>query len=238
MIDRALSFRLSRAVLFSFVLLTAGLTQAKEPKFPPPDDARVAVVNGNMRVNGISSSVRQFDTKESLEDVVAFYRDEWGDGADDEPRYTITNVNPPWTVVSRVEDEYLMTVQVQPTNDGGSWGFLALSRLPARGRSPKLGGDFPSMRESHTLNEVVSKDPGQTGRTMLLGNKYNLRTNVAFYRDRFDANGWAFDMDKSIGGVIHVLALRKGHKRLNIVVAQANKNGSRIIVNEVTHDIL
>jgi len=225
-------------VLLLFALMTSGWAQAKEPKFPPPDDARVAIVNGNMRINGITSSVRQFNTRESLEDVVDFYRDKWGHGPNNEPGYTVTNVNRPWTVVSRVEDEYLMTVQVQPTNDGGSWGFLALSRLPDRGRSPKLGQDFPSMRGSHVLNEVVSKDPGQTGRTMLLGNKFDLRTNVAFYRDRFDAAGWAFDMDKSIGGVMHVMALRKGRKRLNIVIAETGKFGSRIIVNEVTHDIL
>lgn len=236
MSGRELTRQVCLAVCLAFSL--AGGAAAKAPDFPPPDDARVTIVNGNMRVNGISSSVRQFNTRESQDDVIEFYRDEWSHGIGDGPGFTITNVTPPWTVISRVEDDYLLTVQVQPSNDGGSWGFLALSRLPGRGRSPKLGEDFPSMRGSHTLNEVVSKDPGQTGRTMLLGNKYDLNANVAFYRNRFDADGWAFDMDKSLGGVMHVLALRKGRKRLNMVITELNKYGSRIIVNEVTHDIL
>jgi hypothetical protein len=41
-----------------------------------------------------------------------------------------------------------------------------------------------------------------------------------------------------VGGVTHVLALRKGRKTLNMVITQVNKAGTRIIVNEVTHDIL
>jgi len=219
-------------------VLAVGTAQAKEPKFPPPDNARVSIVNANMRINGIRSNLRQFSTKESLREVVEFYREQWAHGRSDEPGYTVTNVARPWTVVSRVEDKYLLTVQVQPTNDGGSWGFLALSRLPARGRPPKIGENFPSMRGSKTLNEIVSQDPGQSGRTMLLSNKHDLHANVAFYRNRYNEAGWAFDMDKSIGGVMHVLALRKGRQRLNMVITGLTKNGTRIIVNEVTYDIL
>jgi hypothetical protein len=73
---------------------------------------------------------------------------------------------------------------------------------------------------------------------MLLGNKHDIQSNVAFYRGRFKNDGWAFDMDRSVGGVTHVLALRKGHKTLNMVLTEVDKAGTRIIVNEVTRDIL
>lgn len=235
---RAIGLTLHSWAAICLIVMGSGTIAAKEPKFPAPDDARVSIVNGNLRINGIDSNVRQFNTKESLEEVIDFYREEWSHGIGRGPGYTVTNINQPWTVISRIEGKYLMTVQIQPASNGGSWGFLALSRLPERGRSPKLGRDFPSMRGSHTLNEVVSKDPGQTGRTMLLGNKYDLQTNVAFYRNRFSAAGWEFDMDKSLGGVLHVLALRKGRKRVNMVITEVSKNGTRIIVNEVTYDLL
>jgi hypothetical protein len=211
---------------------------AKTPELPAPDEAQVTVVGNNMRVNGINSSIRRFTTKESLEDVLQFYHDEWSAPRGDEPGYTVSNVNVPWTVISRIEDEHLMTVQVQSASNGGSGGFLSISRLPKGNRSPKLGENFPTMQGSHTLNEVLSEDPGQSGRTMLLGNKHDIQTNVAFYRGRFKNDGWAFDMDRSVGGVTHVLALRKGRKTLNMVLTEVDKAGTRIIVNEVTHDIL
>ncbi|MFT4563599.1 MAG: hypothetical protein ACI9BW_003355 [Gammaproteobacteria bacterium] len=192
-----------------------------------------------MRVNGMNSSVRRFTSKESLDDVIAFYHDQWSTPRGNEPGYTISNVNRPWTVISRIEDGYLMTVQVQAASDGSSGGFLSISRLPTGSKSPTLGEDFPSMQGSHTLNEVLSQDPGQKGRTMLLGNKHDIRTNIDFYRSRYKNDGWAFDMDRSLlGGVTHVFALRKGRKTLNLVITEVSKDGTRIIVNEVTHDIL
>jgi hypothetical protein len=215
-----------------------GTVAAKMPELPAPNDASVTLVGSNMRINGINSTVQRFTTKDSIEDVLQFYHDEWSTPRGDEPGYTVTNVNPPWSVISRIEDGFLMTVQVQPASNGGSAGFLSLSRLPKGNRSPKLGKDFPTMRGSHTLNEVLSKDPGQSGRTMLLGNKHDIQSNVAFYRGRFKNDGWAFDMDRSVGGVTHVLALRKGRKTLNMVLTEVDKAGTKIIVNEVTHDIL
>ena len=94
------------------------------------------------------------------------------------------------------------------------------------------------MGGSEIQNEVVSKDLGQSGRTMLIGNKHDIDTNVDFYRNRYADDGWAVDMDRSIGGIMHVLAVHKGRKRLNMVLSEIDKGGTRIVVNEVTHDIL
>ena len=94
------------------------------------------------------------------------------------------------------------------------------------------------MGNSQVLNEVVSKDVGQSGRTMLLGNKHDMRTNAAFYRSQYEDDGWAFDMDRTVGGLMHVMALRKGRQRLNLVIKEVSKGGSHIVVNEVLHDIL
>ncbi len=220
------------------LLFCVASVHAKAPKFPAPKDARVTVVGSDMRVNGIDTQIREFKTRDGIGKVIDFYRDEWGRDQGDDGGYTINEISRPWTVISHIEDGYLMTVQAQPTNDDGTWGYLSMSRLPVNVRSPKLGKDFPKMRGSETFNEVVSKDPGQTGRTMLLGNKFDLQTNVAFYRNYYGSQGWDVDMDQSMGSVMHVLALRKGRKRVNLVIQAVTKDGTRIVVNEVKHDIL
>lgn len=218
-------------------LLGALPAYAKKPEIPLPDDARVARLGQSMRVNGNDVVVRTFTTKEATEDVVNFYREEWGE-QNGEPGYTIMNLKEPWVLITRIEDDYLMTVQVRPTADDGTEGLLGLSRLPDRPRPPKLGEGFPTVGGSEILNEVVSRDPGQSGRTMWVRNKHDLRTNIDFYRDRYQSQGWALDIDRSVGGMMHVLAARKGRNRVNLVLSETKDNGSQIVVNEVTHELL
>jgi len=219
-------------------LAAAGTAAAKTPEIPLPDDIRITRLGDSMRVNGNDVYIRTFSSKDSAQDVVDFYRKEWGEEKNAEPGYTISNLKQPWTLISRIEDGYLMTVQVRADDDDGSVGTLAISKLPDRHRAPKLGEGFPAMGGSDVLNEVVSKDLGQSGRTMMLGNKHDLATNVDFYRDRYSDDGWAFDMDRSLGGVMHVLAVRKARKNVNLVLGRSKNGGTVIVVNEVTHDIL
>ena len=94
------------------------------------------------------------------------------------------------------------------------------------------------MGGSDVINEVVSKDPGQTGRTMMVGNKHDMATNVDFYRNRYNTEGWSVDMDRSLGGIMHVLAVRKSRRRVNLVISEGPDGGTLIVANEVTHDIL
>ncbi|TDJ64974.1 MAG: hypothetical protein E2O36_00835 [Proteobacteria bacterium] len=219
-------------------LLNAGVVAAKAPEFPVPDDARVAPIGQNMRVNGSVISARHFSSRESTEEIIDFYREEWGKKARRDPAFTVTNVHAPWTIISRIEDGYLMTVQVRATDTGGSEGLLGMSRLSDAKVKHQLGQGFPLMGGSKVINEVISQDVGQSGRTMIVGNKHDIRTNVDFYRGRYETEGWTFDMDRSIGGMAHVLALRKGRKRVNLVLREAAKGGTQIVVNEVTHNLL
>lgn len=225
-------------VILGLCVLVPGTALARTPEFPLPDDMRISNLGDSMRVNGNDVNVRLFSSEDSAQAILDFYREEWGTGASHDPGFTQTNLQEPWTMISRIEDNYLMTVQVQPTSTGGSKGILGLSRLPERTRTPRLGEGFPTMGDSQILNEVASKDLGQSGRTMLLGNKHDIGTNVAFYRNRYRDDGWAFDIDRTVGGIMHVMAVRKGRQRVNMVITEVSKGGSQIVVNEVTHDIL
>ncbi|MGR9091520.1 MAG: hypothetical protein ACU85U_13160 [Gammaproteobacteria bacterium] len=229
----------ARSCLLASVLLAlAQVAVARQPEFPMTDDMRIARLGDSLRVNGNDVNVRTFTSTESAQEIVDFYREEWGEDKNAEPGYTVNNLKQPWTIIARIEDDYLMTVQVQPSDNEGSKGMLAISRLPDRNRAPKLGEGFPSMGGSDVINEVVSKDPGQTGRTMMVGNRHDMATNVDFYRNRYSTGGWSVDMDRSLGGIMHVLAVRKSRRRVNLVISAGPDGGTLIVANEVTHDIL
>ena len=183
-----------------------------------------------MVVNGIPLHVRQFKSKQSVEEVLKFYRQFWPKGTEKEPGYTETDVLTPWKIITRVEDGYLMTVQVTEQGDRGSHGLLGISKLLDPEQDlPTLGDGFPKMRGSTVFNDIESKDIGKKGRTLQLSNHFSAQTNASFYRDHFVNNGWIMDMDKTIsGGNTHAQRFSNGDKNVIIVINKA-KNGSVVV---------
>jgi len=138
-----------------------------------------------------------------------------------------------------------MTVQVQATDKDGAWGYLARSRLPTADQQDdqgmvKRGGEFPRMGGTTTLSEMFSEDAGKTARTMMLKNKFDIRSNASFYRTHYGDSGWGFDIDQAIGNRMHVFALHKGRRQVNMVIIAGvgDDKGSRIVVNEIMNELL
>jgi hypothetical protein len=194
------------------------------PKFPPPPDSTIGKLGESMIVNGIPMDVRQFVSRRSVEQVLEFYRQYWPKGTEKEPGYTETDILEPWNMITRVEDGYLMTVQVMDHDGRGSSGLLGMSRLPDPERLPELGKGFPKLKGSHVMNDVVTKDIGKHGRTLQLANRASVENNANFYRDHFVNQGWGIDMDQVIsGGDTHTLRFSQGKKNVNIVIHRAEK---------------
>lgn len=220
--------------------VSAGDALAREPEFPPPPDARVNWIARNMVYQGLPMQIRAFTTRDALEDVIDFYREEWDDGDDGGNGYIINKAAEPWVVISRIEEDFLMTVQVQTDTKKGAWGYLARSHLPTdNDKVVKRDDEFPRMGGTTTLSEMLSEDPGKTARTLMLKNEFDIRSNASFYRNHYGDSGWAFDIDKAVADRMHVFALRKGRRQVNLVIIAgvgADK-GSRVIVNEVVNEL-
>ena len=218
-----ITFLLGLLILFS---ASANAT----PKFPSPPDSTVNKLGEAMVVNGIPMNIRQFISKNSVHDVLDFYRHYWPKGTEKKPGYTETDILTPWKIITRVEDGYLMTVQVTENGDRGSRGLLGLSKLPDPEKElPTLGQQFPKMRGSTVFNDIQSKDIGKQGRTIQLSNTYSVETNGSFYKDYFTNQGWNVDMDKTIaGGNSRSQRFSNGNKNV-IITINKNKNGSVIV---------
>ena len=130
---RTTSSRTGLAVVATFILLVAANPVLAIPDFPPPKDAQVSWVGRNIVVNGIHSDIRSFVTKDKPEKVAEFYHEQWKKPvAKGKPGYTESDAMPPWHLITRLEDGYLMTVQYQEQDRGGTWGYLAMSPLPTK----------------------------------------------------------------------------------------------------------
>jgi hypothetical protein len=233
--DRGRGLRQSARLILALMGVGMALTGwAAAPAFPPPPDARVEWVAGNMQMNGIAMRVRRFEIDRSDDDVLKFYRRQWRRGQGQRPGYREVQ-SVPWRVISRLEDDYLMTVQVQPRDRNRSWGYLGVSKLKAKKKQARLGGRFPKMQGSAIVNEVVSRDPGKHARTLVIANQFSIQSNANYYRNYFDDHGWSVRMDRDIGSG-HVLAYTQSNGEVNIVISRS-KGFTTVVVNDVNSGI-
>jgi hypothetical protein len=202
------------------------------PELPVPPKSRIGLLGEDMVFNGIPMKMQQFRSDLSVEEILEFYGETWPAGTEEQPGYVITDVLKPWTLITRSEDGYLMTVQVT-ANGSGSKGYLARSRMPDSDHDARLGEDFPVMRGSTPMNDVRTKDAGKDGRTMAFVNDRTPESNADYYRAWFAARGWTVDMDKSPGSKGHVLSFRNGNKSVNIVIN--GRTGRTYIVAQTTN---
>jgi hypothetical protein len=223
-----LMIKISTSLTMLMLLILSGGSQAA-PKFPAPPDASINLPGDGMVVNGIPMQIRQFISRKSVHDVLEFYREYWPKGTEEKPGYTETDILEPWQIITRVEDGYLMTVQVRENGDTGSAGLLGMSRLPNLDDLPTLGKGFPKMRGSTVFNDIESKDIGKRGRTLQLSNTYSVESNANFYRDHFTNQGWAVDMDKGFsGGNAHAQRFSQGDTNV-IITINKTRHGSVIV---------
>jgi len=209
------------------------------PDFPAPPDANVEWVSRNMEVNGIRSDIRSFNTLKSLNNVINFYSKEWDEPVDKGmPGYLIeANAMAPWTVISRIEDGYLMTVQTMESDRGGAWGYLAMSPLPGKGTVPVLGTGIPKMHDSHVIQDIKHNDPGKDGRTIVLANSHSVISNINFYRNHYRGKGWSEESDYELApGKMHSMVFKTNRERINIML-MGGSSETRIVINRVKHSL-
>lgn len=198
--------------------LLAG-TAAAAPRFPAPPGCSVGRVGDTMKFNGVPMEVRQIDCDGGLEAILDFYRDRWPKGTEKEPGYVVNTDMEPWTLLTRAEDKWLMTVQVT-ANGQRSTGYLSLTRLIEPEDLPELGKGFPMPHDSRVVNDVETTDPGKKGRTLMISNDLGLDSNVIFYRNWYKDRGWTVMMDKALGEHMHTFSFKNGGEGVNLVVVE------------------
>jgi hypothetical protein len=181
--------------------------------------------------------VRAFTTEDTVEEVVEFYEQAWHDPpVDGAPGLAIdTEAIAPWTLLTRVEDDHVMTVQVMPRKPSGAFGFLALGRLPEPGKLPATPPAPPAPGDSEVLSNILSRDKGQEGQTAIVHNERSLDSNVAFYREHF--RDWRVDVDRAVSpDKMHALTFSRGREQA-VITIQTGRDGSHIVVNLINRDL-
>lgn len=219
-------------VLLGIMSLLAGVAAAKsKPDFPVPPAATVTWVGDDIVWNGIPMSVRKFTSSKSQLEIREFYKEQWKSPVAKGLPGFIEDVIPGAWLISRMEDGYLMTVQIKTS--GSTWGYLGITELDDISEAHEPGKGFPRMSGSEVMNEVKHNDPYRDARTVLLVNNYSVPSNVEYYRSHYEGHGWSVAMDQGDdSGSTHTLMLTNRGSEVSLTVVKTNQ-GSQIVANIV-----
>lgn len=227
------------ACLISLLSLSQAVL-AGVPDFPPPPDASVEWVGKDIENGGIKTSIRAFRSNKTIEKVVEFYRREWKRPVEKgKPGFLETIDASPWYIISRVEDGYLLTVQVQVQNNDASrsWGYLSTAPIPSNNKNKpvELGINIPKMSGSNVLNEIKHNDPGKSANTAFISNEQTVSNNAAYYRNFYESKGWTKETDLDSPDS-HALVYKTRTERVTIILTK-DKEFTRIVLNSVKNSI-
>jgi hypothetical protein len=222
--------RMHWAAMVCCGLLSTGL-MAKEldcPAFPEPKTASLQWVAPYMIYNGIPMSIKRFDSDQTPEQILAFYRQAWKGGplGSAPLEYTVD----PWQTIASARGKCFFTVQVQPAGRTGSTGLLSATQAPDQPRVIDSDKALPMMSGSTVINDIEHRDDGKTARTLLLTNTFSAESNADFYRQALADQGWravsSYQMTTKNGPGI-TLIMKRGLAEASLVIT---RNGSHTAV--------
>ena len=172
----------SRLINYPFFILLFIPLSGYCSDFPGPPKANLYQVTESTTSLGLKLQIRKFETDMEIDSVLNFYRNIWKD------KYAESKM-PPWNMIGIREGDEYWNVQIQEASGRGSWGYLSKSDLPElldkKTFKMPSGKNFPMMSGSVVLDDQVSKDPGRTGRVLLIKNNFTPKTNHNYYRNYF-----------------------------------------------------
>ena len=222
-----------------FVVLAVIMSpvRAEEPKldcapFPVPE-FKLTWVAADMLYNGTPMQMRRFDSTESPQAILDYYRREWK--ATSQRRGSIEYDVGEWKAIAVLRERCFYTVQVQRGAGGGAVGLLGVSQLQNPAQVREAGKGFPMMSGSKVVNDFSYRDPGKPGRTILLMNAYSPATNADFYRRSMEGDGWRLIADQAVpmrGSTeqAYAMTLKRGMNEANMTISRS-AGGSSVLVN-------
>jgi hypothetical protein len=178
----------------------------------------------DMRMNGMSTNIRAFNSALPVSAVLAYYRTLWAGLATNERPGSLEQDMNEWKIISTVENECFTTVQVRP-EVSGSYALVSVIKKPdPSARVEKVGANFPKLPGSKVLNDFEYADGVRNARTIVVSNKSNMAANVDFYRTELKSRGWVPVIERqpeSVHGISHVMVLKRGLEEASIVMSPA-----------------
>ncbi len=173
------------AMAFALGLLVAAPARAEDwPEVPIPEGARGEIVSSHMIYNGLHMRASRFTAPMPLDQVKAFYRDQWGRAMADTPHRGKT-------LLGHATRDARHYITVELTGEGNATrAQIGVMALPKRAPEAALGAGFARMPGTTVAEDIVYLDTPARVRTLSMVNRYSPLQNSNFYQRSLLAQGY------------------------------------------------
>ncbi|MEE9321479.1 MAG: hypothetical protein V3U76_13595 [Granulosicoccus sp.] len=197
-----------------------------------PAAATTAVVALNTLHNGRVVSISTFETTQPVEQTLAFYRSLWPASVDGPG--TLESTVGEWQIISHIDNEYLVALQLKNRADGATSGYLSITQLVPGGSIEAVSLALPPGGELLSTTSHIDTSPQAV--TSVVRSNAGVGLVSAFYRDTLEREGWKL-VSARTNIYPHVLLMNGPGGSLNIIVSEAQDGSSVAVVNRVNnHD--
>ena len=202
-----------------------------------PTESSLAIVSNHIVHNGIAMAIGEFTSSLPADEVLSFYRQRWAEGGlsgidelGDLPGFMESSM-PGWVMISRLQDEHQVLVQLSTEQTKGSSGFVSI--MPLRASPPSLQSQNQGVFSGLSL---LSNDASQDGADRSLMQVFSSPSSVSAthlrYRDKLTGQGWHVLMDEAVDNG-KVMILSRNQSRLELSFLASPEYASVLVAHEV-----
>ena len=205
-----------------------------------PTESSLAIVSDNIVHNGIAIAIGEFSSSLSADEVLSFYRQRWAKGGvsgineideiENLPGFNESSMVG-WLMISRLQDEHQILVQLSTEQTNGSSGFVSI--MPLRASPPSLQSQNQSVfSELSLLSNNASQDGADRSLMQVFSSPSSVSATHVRYRDKLTGQGWRVLMDEAVdNGKIMILA--RDQSRLELSFLASPEYASVLVAHEV-----
>ena len=198
---------------------------------PMPDSMHSVWVGQDIVQNGIPMQIQSFTYSGSVENLLAYYKNQWATpGQSDVPGF-VENEAGGWAIISHLESNSNIVIQAKPSDSGGAEGFISQATLGAQSDVEEIISEFPKMSGSDVISATESSDSNREATTLIFSNHFSVESNARFYKDKMKALGWNY-LYGSVQGRTSILLFNGAGSQTEIAISK-NENGTTIIFANV-----
>ncbi|MCF7223601.1 hypothetical protein [Marilutibacter chinensis] len=210
----------------SLLLFAVATPVVAWPKVPLPPGATGEAVSRHMLYNGVPMRASRISAPLELDEVVEFYRAQWGGDV------VVDRINGK-TIVGHLEGKHYVTVEL--TGMGSrSEGTIGIMELPDKPVDADLGKGFDKPANTEVISDIRYLDSGGA-RTIVMRNRLTPYVNMRYYVQRMPVHGWNLERNperclaSSSDCVVNFTG--SGDAKLSLALTREQPPDTSIVVN-------